>query len=192
MQVWPQKFVHSTVLTLDIRFNILNFWSWIYINLKCNCNLGKKNWNWSHVFGFGLFRMNCYGELLGYKKQQITQHISITSKLMDKSLELMSLITCLVGIISTLVLESFSPRLYKSLKLIKDSKFRPLVLEFLWNIFCVTLFCFFKEFLIQKVKSLEEYKEHADSFICSVLPGASSSQYTPGFCIYTTHLLIEI
>lgn len=74
--------------------------------------------------------MNCYGELLGYTKQQITQHISITSKLMDKSLELMSLITCLVGIISTLVLEYFSPRLYKSLKLIKDSKSRPF-LEFL-------------------------------------------------------------
>ncbi|EOA37572.1 hypothetical protein CARUB_v10011914mg [Capsella rubella] len=41
-----------------------------------------------------------------------------------------------------------------------------------------------KEFLIQKVKSLEEYKEHADSFICSVLPGASSSQYTPGGLLF--------
>ena len=32
------------------------------------------------------------------------------------------------------------------------------------------------------MKALEEYKDHADSFICSVIPGApfSSSQYTPG------------
>ncbi|KAG2260476.1 hypothetical protein Bca4012_008405 [Brassica carinata] len=43
-----------------------------------------------------------------------------------------------------------------------------------------------KEFLIQKVKALEEYKEHADSFICSVIPGApfSSSQYTPGGLLF--------
>ncbi|CAG7867665.1 endoglucanase 1 [Brassica rapa] len=43
-----------------------------------------------------------------------------------------------------------------------------------------------KEFLIQNVKALEEYKEHADSFICSVIPGApfSSSQYTPGGLLF--------
>ncbi|CAN8295868.1 unnamed protein product [Cochlearia groenlandica] len=43
-----------------------------------------------------------------------------------------------------------------------------------------------KEFLIEKVKTLKEYKEHADNFICSVIPGApfSSSQYTPGGLLY--------
>lgn len=42
-----------------------------------------------------------------------------------------------------------------------------------------------KAFLVQNVKTLHEYKGHADNFICSVIPGApfSSSQYTPGFYI---------
>lgn len=39
-----------------------------------------------------------------------------------------------------------------------------------------------KEFLVQNVKSLHDYKGHADNFICSLIPGApfSSTQYTPG------------
>ena len=44
-----------------------------------------------------------------------------------------------------------------------------------------------KEFLIQKVKSLQEYKGHADNYICSLLPGTSYCQakYTPGGLLYT-------
>ncbi|KAA0044391.1 hypothetical protein IC582_017483 [Cucumis melo] len=44
-----------------------------------------------------------------------------------------------------------------------------------------------KAFLIQNVKSLQEYKDHADNFICSLVPGASSSssvQYTPGGLLF--------
>ncbi|XP_045796950.1 endoglucanase 17 [Trifolium pratense] len=43
-----------------------------------------------------------------------------------------------------------------------------------------------KEFLVQKVKSLYDYKGHADNFICSVIPGSSlsSSQYTPGGLLF--------
>ncbi|XP_010522801.1 PREDICTED: LOW QUALITY PROTEIN: endoglucanase 17-like [Tarenaya hassleriana] len=43
-----------------------------------------------------------------------------------------------------------------------------------------------KAFLVQKVKSLHEYKGHADNFICSVIPGApfSSSQFTPGGLLF--------
>eukprot|EP01018_Ginkgo_biloba_P023486 Gb_21389 [translate_table: standard] len=43
-----------------------------------------------------------------------------------------------------------------------------------------------KEFLIKNVKSLEEYKGHADNFICSLLPGTPSSQaqYTPGGLLF--------
>lgn len=33
---------------------------------------------------------------------------------------------------------------------------------------------------MQNVQSLHDYKGHADNFICSVIPGASSAQYTPG------------
>ncbi|KAJ9547640.1 hypothetical protein OSB04_020183 [Centaurea solstitialis] len=38
-----------------------------------------------------------------------------------------------------------------------------------------------KAFLVQKVQSLHDYKGHADNFICSLIPGAPSSQstYTP-------------
>ena len=37
-------------------------------------------------------------------------------------------------------------------------------------------------FLVQKVQSLHDYKDHADNFICSLIQGApfSSAQYTPG------------
>ncbi|KAH9329985.1 hypothetical protein KI387_002093 [Taxus chinensis] len=42
-----------------------------------------------------------------------------------------------------------------------------------------------KEFLVNNVKSLEEYRGHADNFICSLLPGTSSSQYTPGGLLFT-------
>ncbi|XP_021805117.1 endoglucanase 17 [Prunus avium] len=43
-----------------------------------------------------------------------------------------------------------------------------------------------KAFLIQKVRSLHDYKGHADSFICSIIPGASysSAQYTPGGLLF--------
>eukprot|EP01018_Ginkgo_biloba_P039442 Gb_32668 [translate_table: standard] len=43
-----------------------------------------------------------------------------------------------------------------------------------------------KEFLFQKVQLLESYKAHADVFICSLLPGTSTSQaeYTPGGLLY--------
>ncbi|KAM1449654.1 hypothetical protein EV1_008264 [Malus domestica] len=42
-----------------------------------------------------------------------------------------------------------------------------------------------KAFLVQKVRSLHEYKGHADSFICSIIPGASySAQYTPGGLLF--------
>ncbi|KAB2616287.1 endoglucanase 17 [Pyrus ussuriensis x Pyrus communis] len=43
-----------------------------------------------------------------------------------------------------------------------------------------------KAFLVQKVKSLHDYKGHADSFICSIIPGASysSAQYTPGGLLF--------
>ncbi|KAI5418275.1 hypothetical protein KIW84_042779 [Lathyrus oleraceus] len=39
-----------------------------------------------------------------------------------------------------------------------------------------------KEFLVQNVKSLHDYKGHSDNFVCSLIPGAGSSsvQYTPG------------
>ncbi|PIA44323.1 hypothetical protein AQUCO_01700132v1 [Aquilegia coerulea] len=39
-----------------------------------------------------------------------------------------------------------------------------------------------KAFLVQKVQSLHDYKDHADNFICSLIPG--SSQYTPGGLLY--------
>lgn len=38
----------------------------------------------------------------------------------------------------------------------------------------------FQEFLVRKVQSLHDYKGHADNFICSVIPGSSSSRFTPG------------
>ncbi|KAH1227223.1 Endoglucanase 17 [Glycine max] len=38
-----------------------------------------------------------------------------------------------------------------------------------------------KEFLVQRVQSLHDYKGHADNFVCSLIPGTSfsSTQYTP-------------
>ncbi|KAF9669311.1 hypothetical protein SADUNF_Sadunf14G0094400 [Salix dunnii] len=41
-------------------------------------------------------------------------------------------------------------------------------------------------FLVQKVQSLHDYKDHADNFICSLIPGApfSSAQYTPGGLLF--------
>ncbi|KAH9329975.1 hypothetical protein KI387_002083, partial [Taxus chinensis] len=44
-----------------------------------------------------------------------------------------------------------------------------------------------KAFMLRNVHSLEEYKGHADNFICSLLPGAptSQAQYTPGGLLYT-------
>nr|GEV46669.1 endoglucanase 17-like [Tanacetum cinerariifolium] len=43
-----------------------------------------------------------------------------------------------------------------------------------------------KAFLLQKVQSLHDYKGHADSFICSLVPGTPSSQtqYTPGGLLF--------
>ncbi|CAI9300452.1 unnamed protein product [Lactuca saligna] len=43
-----------------------------------------------------------------------------------------------------------------------------------------------KAFLVQKVQSLHDYKGHADSFICSLVPGApySQTQYTPGGLLF--------
>jgi len=43
-----------------------------------------------------------------------------------------------------------------------------------------------KEALIENSKSLDEYKGHADNFICSLLPGTPSSQaqYTPGGLLF--------
>ncbi|KAJ6972921.1 hypothetical protein D5086_026280 [Populus alba] len=43
-----------------------------------------------------------------------------------------------------------------------------------------------KAFLVQKVQSLHDYKDHADNFICSLIQGApfSSAQYTPGGLLF--------
>ncbi|KAH7836930.1 hypothetical protein Vadar_007558 [Vaccinium darrowii] len=43
-----------------------------------------------------------------------------------------------------------------------------------------------KEYLLQKVQSLYDYKGHADNYICSLIPGGPSSQtqFTPGGLIY--------
>ncbi|XP_047312858.1 endoglucanase 17-like [Impatiens glandulifera] len=43
-----------------------------------------------------------------------------------------------------------------------------------------------KSFLVQRVQSLHDYKDHADNFICSIIPGASFSQskYTPGGLLF--------
>ncbi|KAA0046657.1 endoglucanase 17-like [Cucumis melo var. makuwa] len=43
-----------------------------------------------------------------------------------------------------------------------------------------------KAFLVQKMKSLHDYKGHADNFICSIIPGASfsSTKYTPGGLLF--------
>ncbi|KAF6173820.1 hypothetical protein GIB67_003821 [Kingdonia uniflora] len=44
-----------------------------------------------------------------------------------------------------------------------------------------------KAFLVQKVQSLHDYKGHADTYICSLIPGTSFSQskYTPGGLLFT-------
>ncbi|XP_076958922.1 endoglucanase 17-like [Bidens hawaiensis] len=43
-----------------------------------------------------------------------------------------------------------------------------------------------KAFLVQKLRSLHDYKGHADNFICSLIPGApfSQSDYTPGGLLF--------
>ncbi|XP_047176471.1 endoglucanase 17-like [Vigna umbellata] len=43
-----------------------------------------------------------------------------------------------------------------------------------------------KEFLVQRVQSLHDYKGHADNFVCSLIPGTSfsSTQYTPGGLLF--------
>nr|GEU75212.1 endoglucanase 17 [Tanacetum cinerariifolium] len=43
-----------------------------------------------------------------------------------------------------------------------------------------------KAFLVQKLQSLHDYKDHADNFICSLVPGApfSQSEYTPGGLLF--------
>ncbi|KAK7396912.1 hypothetical protein VNO78_18075 [Psophocarpus tetragonolobus] len=41
-----------------------------------------------------------------------------------------------------------------------------------------------KEFLVRKMQSLHDYKGHADNFICSVVPGSSYAQYTPGGLLF--------
>ncbi|KAL8224821.1 hypothetical protein R6Q57_017378 [Mikania cordata] len=46
-----------------------------------------------------------------------------------------------------------------------------------------------KAFLVQKVQSLHDYKGHADSFICTLVPRVPSSQtqYTPGGLLFKMH-----
>ncbi|GMH30875.1 hypothetical protein Nepgr_032718 [Nepenthes gracilis] len=43
-----------------------------------------------------------------------------------------------------------------------------------------------KAFLVQRMQSLQDYKIHADNFICSLVPGApfSQAQYTPGGLLF--------
>ncbi|KAK3004675.1 hypothetical protein RJ639_018701 [Escallonia herrerae] len=41
-----------------------------------------------------------------------------------------------------------------------------------------------KTFLVQKVQSLHDYKGHADNYICSLIPGSSQAQYTPGGLLF--------
>ncbi|MQM16924.1 hypothetical protein Taro_049887 [Colocasia esculenta] len=43
-----------------------------------------------------------------------------------------------------------------------------------------------KAFLVQNVKSLHDYKEHADNYVCSLVPGTpfSQTQYTPGGLLF--------
>ncbi|KAJ8899089.1 hypothetical protein K2173_010242 [Erythroxylum novogranatense] len=43
-----------------------------------------------------------------------------------------------------------------------------------------------REFLVQKLQPLHDYKAHADNFFCSLIPGApfSSAQYTPGGLLF--------
>ncbi|CAL9781112.1 unnamed protein product [Musa acuminata subsp. burmannicoides] len=43
-----------------------------------------------------------------------------------------------------------------------------------------------KAFLVQNLKSLHDYKGHADNFICSLIPGTpfSQTQYTPGGLLF--------
>ncbi|XP_057439254.1 endoglucanase 17-like [Lotus japonicus] len=41
-----------------------------------------------------------------------------------------------------------------------------------------------KDFLVKKMQTLHDYKGHADNFICSVIPGVSSSSYTPGGLLF--------
>ncbi|XP_010921617.1 endoglucanase 3 [Elaeis guineensis] len=43
-----------------------------------------------------------------------------------------------------------------------------------------------KAFLVQNVRSLHDYKGHADNFICSLIPGTpfSQAQYTPGGLLF--------
>ncbi|KAL2661983.1 hypothetical protein AAZV13_02G015000 [Glycine max] len=43
-----------------------------------------------------------------------------------------------------------------------------------------------KEFLVQRVQSLHDYKGHADNFVCSLISGTSlsSTQYTPGGLLF--------
>lgn len=43
-----------------------------------------------------------------------------------------------------------------------------------------------KAFLVQKMQALHDYKGHADTFICSLIPGVPSSQaqYTPGGLLF--------
>ncbi|KAG4928618.1 hypothetical protein JHK82_054300 [Glycine max] len=38
--------------------------------------------------------------------------------------------------------------------------------------------------LLSKVQTLHDYKGHADNFICSVIPGSSSSQFSPGGLLF--------
>ncbi|TKY61758.1 Endoglucanase 17 [Spatholobus suberectus] len=42
-----------------------------------------------------------------------------------------------------------------------------------------------KEFLVRKVQTLPDYKGHTNDFICSVIPGSSSTQFTPGELLFT-------
>ncbi|KAL9235736.1 hypothetical protein vseg_010475 [Gypsophila vaccaria] len=43
-----------------------------------------------------------------------------------------------------------------------------------------------KSFIVQRMQALHEYKNHADNYICSLIPGASfsSARYTPGGLLY--------
>ncbi|MFS7976181.1 putative cellulase [Helianthus anomalus] len=62
------------------------------------------------------------------------------------------------------------------------SKVMMYLFSHLFGTFAYIILDFEQAFLVQKVQSLHDYKGHADSFICSLVPGAPSSQaqYTPG------------
>lgn len=121
-------------------------------------------------------RMSYCGVLLGCTRPPKIQPTLSTSKLMDRFLVLQNMTTPSGGTTSMLEQEFFFPR----------SSSNPIFNICLVNVSFLNLkawsFAFSQAFLVQKLKSLHDYKGHADNFICSIIPGApfSSTQYTPG------------